>query len=224
MSFTSGSLDADLALAIVRRLQIEVRPDLKLLVMSATLDPAPIARFLGDCPRIEASGRLHPVAISYLRHDDRSPIHVQVAGGVRQIASQTAGDVLAFLPGVGEIRRTARELEAFAAENNLALMELYGDLAARRAAGRASTGRSPQDRAGDKRRRDERHDRRDHGRRRFGLARINRLDPALGINRLDVSRDLASVGRSARRPSGTNRAGRLPAALDRSDAAGAGRA
>ncbi|HEY2149037.1 MAG TPA: DEAD/DEAH box helicase, partial [Pirellulales bacterium] len=55
--FHERSLDADLALAIVRRLQTEVRPDLKLLVMSATLDPAPIARFLGDCPRIEAGGR-----------------------------------------------------------------------------------------------------------------------------------------------------------------------
>jgi ATP-dependent helicase HrpB len=182
------SLDADLALAIVRRLQIEVRPDLKLLVMSATLDPAPIARFLGDCPRIEASGRLHPVAISYLRHDDRSPIHVQVAGGVRQIASQTAGAVLAFLPGVGEIWRTARELEAFAAENDLALLELYGDL--------------PLD--------DQQAVLRPAGRRKIvlatnvaetsvtiegitgvvdsGLARINRLDPALGINRLEVSR------------------------------------
>ncbi|HKD35332.1 MAG TPA: DEAD/DEAH box helicase, partial [Pirellulales bacterium] len=126
--FHERSLDADLALAIVRRLQIEVRPDLKLLVMSATLDPAPIARFLGDCPRIEASGRLHPVAISYLRHDDRSPIHLQMAARVRQIASQTPGDVLAFLPGVGEIRRTARELEPFAVENDFALMDLYGDL------------------------------------------------------------------------------------------------
>lgn len=186
--FHERSLDADLALAIVRRLQTEVRPDLKLLVMSATLDPAPIARFLGDCPRIEANGRLHPVRISYLRHDDRSPIHVQVAGGVRQIAAQTPGDVLAFLPGVGEIRRTARELEPFAAENNLTLMELYGDLPL----DQQQTVLRPADR------------------RKFvlatnvaetsvtiegitgvvdcGLARINRLDPALAINRLEVSR------------------------------------
>ena len=73
--FHERTLDADLALAIARRLQAEVRPELKMLVMSATLDPAPIARFLGDCPQIESAGRLHPVAISYLRHDDRSPIH-----------------------------------------------------------------------------------------------------------------------------------------------------
>jgi ATP-dependent helicase HrpB len=186
--FHERSLDADLALAIVRRLQAEVRPELKLLVMSATLDPAPISRFLGDCPRIEASGRLHPVTISYLRHDDRSPIHGQVAGGVRQIASQTAGDLLAFLPGVGEIRRTARELESFAAEGDFALMELYGDLpldeqqvvlrpANRRkivlATNVAETSVTIEGITGvvDS-----------------GLARINRLDPALGINRLELSR------------------------------------
>jgi ATP-dependent helicase HrpB len=186
--FHERSLDADLALAIVRRLQIEVRPDLKLLVMSATLDPTPIARFLGDCPRIEASGRLHPVAISYLRHDDRSPMPGQVAAGVRQIASQTSGDVLAFLPGVGEIRRTVRELEAFAAENDFALMELYGDLsldvqqAVLRPANRrkivmatnvAETSVTIEGITGvvDS-----------------GLARVNRLDPALGINRLELSR------------------------------------
>ena len=186
--FHERTLDADLALAITRRLQIEVRPELKLLVMSATLDPAPIARFLGNCPRIEAIGRLHPVALSYLRHDDRSPIHVQVAGGVRQIVSTTGGDVLAFLPGVGEIRRTARELATFAAENDLTLMELYGDLpldqqqavlrpAERRkivlATNVAETSVTIEGVTGvvDS-----------------GLARINRLDPALGINRLDVSR------------------------------------
>jgi ATP-dependent helicase HrpB len=186
--FHERSLDADLALAITRRLQIEVRPELKLLVMSATLDPAPIARFLGDCPRIEATGRLHPVAVSYLRHDDRSPIHVQVAAGVRQIVSETKGDVLAFLPGVGEIRRTARELASFAADNDLALMELFGDLpldqqqsvlrpAERRkivlATNVAETSVTIEGVTGvvDS-----------------GLARINRLNPSLGINRLDVSR------------------------------------
>ncbi len=186
--FHERSLDADLALAIARRLQAEVRPDLKLLVMSATLDPAPVARFLGDCPRIEAEGRLHPVEVSYLKHDDRAPIHVKVANGVTQIAAQTSGDVLAFLPGVGEIRRTGRELADFAAENDFALMQLYGDLpldeqqavlrpAERRkivlATNVAETSVTIEGIAGvvDS-----------------GLARVNRRDPALGINRLEISR------------------------------------
>ena len=186
--FHERTLAADLSLAIARRLQRDVRPDLKLVVMSATLDPAPIARFLGDCPTIESAGRLHPVAISYLRHDDRAPIHVQAAGGVRQILAETAGDVLAFLPGVGEIRRTARELESLAADSGLAVMELYGDLPLERqqavlqpskrrkivlATNVAETSVTIPGVTGvvDS-----------------GLARINRVDPALGINRLDVCR------------------------------------
>ena len=186
--FHERTLDADLALAITRRLQTEVRSDLKLLVMSATLDPAPIARFLGDCPQIEVSGRLHPVAIRYLRYDQRSPIPIQVADGVREILSQTTGDVLAFLPGVAEIRRTARELQSLAAENDLALLELYGDLPLERQ--QAVLRRS---------------DRRKivlatnvaetsvtiegiTGVVDSGLARIRRVDPAHGINRLDVCR------------------------------------
>ena len=126
--FHERTLDADVALAIARRLQTEVRPNLKLLVMSATLDPGPIARFLGDCPTIESAGRLHPVAVTYLRHDERLPVPALVARGVREVLAQTEGDVLAFLPGVGEIRRTASELETTAVEHNIALMELYGDL------------------------------------------------------------------------------------------------
>jgi ATP-dependent helicase HrpB len=186
--FHERTLDADLALAITRRLQTEVRSDLKLLVMSATLDPAPIARFLGDCPQIEVSGRLHPVAIRYLRYDQRSPIPIQVADGVREILSQSTGDVLAFLPGVAEIRRTARELLSFAAENDLALLELYGDLPLERQ--QAVLRRS---------------DRRKivlatnvaetsvtiegiTGVVDSGLARIRRVDAAHGINRLDLCR------------------------------------
>jgi ATP-dependent helicase HrpB len=186
--FHERTLDADLALAIARRLQTQVRSDLKLLVMSATLDPAAIARFLGDCPQIEVSGRLHPVSIQYLRYDQRSPIPIQVADGVREIFSQTTGDVLAFLPGVAEIRRTARELQSLAAESDLALMELYGDLPLERQ--QAVLRRS---------------DRRKivlatnvaetsvtiegiTGVVDSGLARIRRVDPAYGINRLDLCR------------------------------------
>ncbi len=186
--FHERTLDADLALAMSRRLQIDVRPDLKLLVMSATLDPEPIARYLGDCPRVEATGRMYPVETSYQKHDDRAPIPDQVASGVLQIAEQTAGDVLAFLPGVGEIRRTSSSLSDWARDNDVALMELYGDLPLER----QQAVLRPSDR------------------RKIvlstnvaetsvtidgitgvvdcGWARINRLDPSHGINRLDLSR------------------------------------
>jgi ATP-dependent helicase HrpB len=137
--FHERSLAADLSLAMARRVQREVRPDLALLAMSATLDPAPLAAFLGGCPTIAAEGRQHPVEIVYLddldrRHrgsppaaGERSPADL-VAAGVRRALAATAGDVLAFLPGVGEILRTADALADLAARHDLAVLPLYGDL------------------------------------------------------------------------------------------------
>jgi ATP-dependent helicase HrpB len=131
--FHERSLAADLSLAMARRVQREVRPDLVLLAMSATLDPGPLAAFLGGCPVVTAEGRQYPVEVSYL--DDRqapppgdrqSP--ALVAAGVRRALEATAGDVLAFLPGVGEILRTAEALADLAARQDLAVLPLYGDL------------------------------------------------------------------------------------------------
>ncbi|MFP5288227.1 MAG: DEAD/DEAH box helicase, partial [Thermoanaerobaculia bacterium] len=68
------SLQTDLSLAMARRVQREVRPDLKLLAMSATLDPGPVAAFLGGCPTIESQGRLHPVDVLYLDRPDDRPL------------------------------------------------------------------------------------------------------------------------------------------------------
>jgi len=186
--FHERTLDADLSLAIARRLQTEVRPDLKLLVMSATLDPGPIARFLGNCPTVTSAGRLYPVAIQYQKFDDRAPVPQQVATGVQEILTQTMGDVLAFLPGVGEIRRTAQELSPLAAARNLAVMELYGDLPL----DRQQAVLQPADRrkvvlatnvaetsvtiAGVT------------GVVDSGLARVLRVDPAMGLNRLEIER------------------------------------
>lgn len=122
------SLATDLSLAMARRVQREVRPDLKLLAMSATLDPGPIAAFLGNAPTIESRGRLFPVDILYSdRPDDRS-LPARIAAGVRTVLSETSGDVLVFLPGVGEIQRCAEALAGLAAEQNLAVLSLYGDL------------------------------------------------------------------------------------------------
>ncbi len=126
--FHERSLDSDLALAMVRRVQQTVRPDLKIVAMSATLDPAGIARYLGDCPIVESEGRLHPVRISYLRRMERQQIIELVTHGIEQVLPQTDGDVLVFLPGVGEIMRTHSALEPLIRRHNLAVFTLFGDM------------------------------------------------------------------------------------------------
>ncbi|HEX3529943.1 MAG TPA: ATP-dependent helicase HrpB, partial [Thermoanaerobaculia bacterium] len=132
--FHERSLQTDLSLAMARRVQREVRPDLRLIAMSATLDPGPIAAYLGDCPIVESRGRLFPVAISWLdpRRDrgEPPPLPGLVAGAVRRALGESAGDVLVFLPGVGEIQRCSETLEVLAAEQDLAVLPLYGDLPA----------------------------------------------------------------------------------------------
>ena len=126
--FHERSLASDLALGMVRRIQQTVRPELRIIVMSATLAAEPIARFLDDCPIVESEGRTFPVEIRYLRLPDQRPIAVQAAEAVLGMLDRTGGDVLVFLPGVGEIRKTQQALEA--SVGDVALMPLYGDLPA----------------------------------------------------------------------------------------------
>ncbi len=128
--FHERSLNSDLALAMTRHVQTTVRPELKLVVMSATLAAEPIARYLDGCPVVQSEGRLYPVETSYLEGWESRPVADRAAEGVRRILDRTPGDVLVFLPGVGEIRRTARRLEPLAAARDLAIMPLYGDLPA----------------------------------------------------------------------------------------------
>jgi ATP-dependent helicase HrpB len=128
--FHERSLASDLALAMVRRVRETVLPGLKLVIMSATLEPGPIARYLGGCPIVESRGRLHPVGISYMEDRENRTIAHLAAEGVRQVLDRTDGDILVFLPGVGEIRQTGRLLEPLAAARNFAVMPLYGDLPA----------------------------------------------------------------------------------------------
>ena len=90
----------------------------------------PIARWLGDCPIVESRGRLYPVEIRYLEDPRSRNLAERAAEAVEQILDQTPGDVLVFLPGVGEIRQTARRLEPLSAARNLAVLQLYGDLPA----------------------------------------------------------------------------------------------
>src|SRR5262245_39469499 len=126
--FHERSVDTDLALALARRVPPEARPDLRLAVMSATLDAGEIARWLGDSPVVTSEGRLHPVTIEHAEREDPRPLPAQLAGAVARVLERTGGDVLAFLPGVGEIRRAREELGGLAARRGLDLAELYGDL------------------------------------------------------------------------------------------------
>lgn len=128
--FHERNLSSDLALGMVRRIQQTVRPELKIVVMSATLEPEPIAGYLGDAPAIESQGRSFPVEIEYLKQRDRRGLPELAAWGVQQTLPQTTGHVLVFLPGVGEIHRTGRELEDYARRQDCDLIPLYGDLPA----------------------------------------------------------------------------------------------
>jgi ATP-dependent helicase HrpB len=108
--FHERSLDADLGLALARDVQEGLRPDLRLLVMSATIDGARIAALLGDAPVIESAGRSFPVETRYAGRDAR-PIEPQVADTIVRAMRADQGSLLAFLPGAGEIHRTAAHLE-----------------------------------------------------------------------------------------------------------------
>src|ERR1019366_4619523 len=107
--FHERSLFTDVAIALLREVQQTVRPDLILVVMSATLEAEPVAAYLGNCPIVRAEGRTYPVEISY--QPDSAPLPQRVASAVERVVDNTdAGDVLAFLPGAEEIRRAMGSL------------------------------------------------------------------------------------------------------------------
>jgi len=131
--FHERSLQADLALALCLDIQRGLREDLKLLVMSATLDTAPLAALLGNAPVISSPGKAFPVEDRYLPAGDRGrekPWEERLAGAVRTALADAAGDILVFLPGSGEIRRLTAELQRLlkGKEDELAVHPLYGDL------------------------------------------------------------------------------------------------
>ncbi|MBI5549553.1 MAG: ATP-dependent helicase HrpB [Deltaproteobacteria bacterium] len=129
--FHERHLDGDLCLALLRRLQQGRRPDLKIVVMSATLDPGPVATFLGDVPSLDVEGRRFEVSIEHAPLPDQRPLETQVASAVRRLADEGLdGDVLVFLPGAAEIRKAQTACEAIAQRENLLLVALHGDLPA----------------------------------------------------------------------------------------------
>lgn len=122
-------LVGDVALAMLRRLVLEQRRDLLLVAMSATLDAAPVARFLGDAPIVRSEGRLFDVAVEHAPKRDDRPLESQVASAVRELVHRGLdGDVLVFLPGAAEIRRAAEACEAVARSANLLVLPLHGAL------------------------------------------------------------------------------------------------
>ncbi|HEX2656259.1 MAG TPA: ATP-dependent helicase HrpB [Xanthobacteraceae bacterium] len=126
--FHERSLDADLGLALVRDVQDGLRDDLRLLVMSATLDGGRIAGLLGSAPLIESQGRAFPVETRYLGRDPRTPVERQMADAIAGALRTEAGSVLAFLPGAAEIRRTETMLGESLSDPTIDVVTLYGAL------------------------------------------------------------------------------------------------
>ena len=126
--FHERSLDADLGLAFARDAQSLLRPDLRLFVMSATLDPAPVAGLLGDAPVIESQGRMYPVETRYLGRDPTLRIEDQTVRAVTRALAEETGSLLVFLPGQGEIVRVAERLAERVTDPAVEIAPLYGAL------------------------------------------------------------------------------------------------
>jgi ATP-dependent helicase HrpB len=126
--FHERSLNADLGLALCIESQQNLRDDLRLVVMSATLDLQPIARLLGGAPVIAALGRSFDVATQYVARRPEIYLEQQTAQVVRTALREHDGDILCFLPGAGEIRRVQRALEDLGTDRNVRVLPLYGEL------------------------------------------------------------------------------------------------
>ena len=203
--FHERSLDADLGLALALDAQAGLREDLRLLVMSATLDGARVAALMGDAPLIESQGRAFPVETRYVGRDPGARIEDEVAKVTLEALATERGSVLVFLPGQGEITRTAALLEARVKDPSVDIAPLYGAM-----------DRAAQDRAVLPAR---------PGRRKValatsiaetsltiegvrvvidsGLARVPRYEPDIGVTRLETQR-VSKAGADQRR----GRAGR----------------
>ena len=187
--FHERSLDADLGLALALEAQAGLREDLRILVMSATLDGARVSKLMGDCPVIMSEGRAYPIETRHLPREARSRIDEDMARAIQTALRAESGSILAFLPGQGEIRRVAQMLDGnIPADADLA--PLYGAM-----------DRAAQDRAVMPAK---------SGRRKIvlatsiaetsltiegvrvvidsGLARVPRFEPDLGLTRLETVR------------------------------------
>lgn len=136
--FHERSLLSDVALALVKQLQQERRPDLRIIVMSATLEAEPVADYLSSssgsginppCPILVSEGQSYPVEVRYAESHDERPLPEQAAEVVEQIVNSGAdGDVLVFMPGRGEISATINACRSISTRERLALIPLHGEL------------------------------------------------------------------------------------------------
>lgn len=131
--FHERHLQSDLALGLLRTLRERERPDLGIVVMSATLDAGPVARFLGDrdgdAPLLTSEGRMFEVALEHLKQPDERPLQLQVASALRDLVRRGLdGDVLVFLPGAAEIRRCSESCAPVARDHDLLVVTLHGEL------------------------------------------------------------------------------------------------
>ena len=128
--FHERSLHADLGLALALETQWVLRPELRLLVMSATLDGIAVAKLLGDAPVIASDGRTFPVETRYVPRRAEQAIESAVGSVIRRALSDDGGSVLAFLPGAAEIRRTQAALAASALPADVRVLPLFGAMPA----------------------------------------------------------------------------------------------
>ncbi|HVS37276.1 MAG TPA: helicase-related protein, partial [Gemmataceae bacterium] len=131
--FHERALESDLALGMVRLVQQTVRPELRIVVMSATLAVESVSAYLGGCPLVESEGRQYMVEIIYEPRLvgaglPRPYLPAAAARATERLLDHTDGDILVFLPGLQEIRATAHHLDATARERGLAVLPLHGDL------------------------------------------------------------------------------------------------
>ncbi|NVN90731.1 MAG: ATP-dependent helicase HrpB [Desulfuromonadales bacterium] len=127
--FHERSIHADLGLALCLDVQRQVRDDLKILVMSATLDCEPLARLMDDAPVISSAGRSFPVREIFLDDHSHGQLAPRMVAAIQRALAESPGDILAFLPGAGEIRSCASLLSAAGLEGQgVVVHPLYGDL------------------------------------------------------------------------------------------------
>lgn len=136
------SLDSDFGLALALEAQAAFRPDLRLLAMSATVEGSAFSTLMGDAPVVESQGRRYPLELRHLGRDASLPVEQSMASAIRQALSNSDGDILAFLPGVREVERTAERLAGRVAGAHV--LPLHGTLSPdeqRRALGPAPDGK-----------------------------------------------------------------------------------
>lgn len=128
--FHERSIDSDISLALAKQVKEQLRPELKLLVMSATLSSEPISKYLNSCPIVECPGRIFPVAIEYLKYppSQKESLEKLVAEESKRLSAATQKDLLVFLPGQWEIRQTEDFLATWAQNKQISLMTLFGDM------------------------------------------------------------------------------------------------